>query len=367
MVGHTLSDHRDEEIYGKQIVAIADEAPEDRRSRTREILRQLFPNRDWAFDGVHYGADFESEWTKELRVCAREMFSRYFQLRLPEGAIPQAEIDSLLQLTAAKAAFGARLADHSKEGRLVAALDGLALRVEDIAGDHIVSVITALFDLGEKLPDTQPGFTFAPEWTLQRIVKQLLERETDLNQRATLLSEAILASSGLSMPVMRVSLERDRAERAQGGTTLRAEDIPRLQELCVNRLRAFAADGRLARQRDLASLLFRWSEWSSEEEVKVWVGTIIATNEGLLTFLRAFVQRSVSQTMGDHYAKIRWYIKPSAIEKFASLSQLEPRVASISSSGLGSEDLRAIEAFKEALAKARAGKAEEAFWDGDDS
>src|SRR5256885_3910202 len=49
----------------------------------------------------------------------------------------------------------------------------------------------------------------------------------------------------------------------------------------------------------LGSILYRWLDWGTAEEVRAWVANIASTPEGALVILRGLVQRGTVQGMDD--------------------------------------------------------------------
>jgi len=80
------------------VSSVIDKLPEARREQVREILKQLFPQIDWALSNYGYGG-FEDGWLRDVRVCHPNVFDRYFHFTIPEGDISQAELEVILSLT----------------------------------------------------------------------------------------------------------------------------------------------------------------------------------------------------------------------------------------------------------------------------
>jgi predicted KAP-like P-loop ATPase len=66
---------------------------------------------------AHYGADWQSTWRKQLRVCSPEMIPIYFRLAVPEGTFSAAEMHAALALTSDAKAFGRKLIEFAHQLR----------------------------------------------------------------------------------------------------------------------------------------------------------------------------------------------------------------------------------------------------------
>ncbi|MBI3304354.1 MAG: AAA family ATPase, partial [Deltaproteobacteria bacterium] len=218
----TLTEHRDhglrahgaEDETRRLVESIVNEAPEPSRSQVREILKQLFPPAEWAFGGSHYGSGFEEQWFRDLRVCHPNVFDRYFHLTIPEGDISQADLDQLLSLVDDREGLVTEFRALNKRGLLGVALDRLEAYKEKIDLQHAVPFITALFDIGDELPDEPAGFfSIGPDVHASRIIHWYLKQEKDSGKRGQILKEAMKATTGLYLAVRKTSIEASIEER----------------------------------------------------------------------------------------------------------------------------------------------------------
>ena len=109
----------------------------------------------------------------------------------------------------------------------------------------------------------------------------------------------------------------------------------------------------------MAYILYRWREWASAEEPRKWVEGLIESEEGILSFLTAFLQRSTSHGEEDYVSQIHWYVNLENVEHFISVNVLEKKVEQLSLAGLGDPEQRAIGAFRRALKRKQEGRADE--------
>lgn len=353
----------------ESIKALLSGIPDERQRGLQEIIKLLFPRAAVAFGGMSYGSEFMQKWDRELRVCSPSVFDRYFSLSLASGDVSEYELLALLAMAGDAMSLTSELQRLSGEGKLNAALDRIDVNRDNIPLDNAVSLGVALFNLGDDFGLDKPDSMFTgPRWTVQRIVHNVLKRERDITNRTQLLTNILENSSGLSMPVMCVSLLGDRSSKSQRSEELVPEaSLPSLQAICIRKIRDAAVTGKLKQRPDLAYILYRWRDWSSVEEVREWVKNLAGSSDGALVLIKAFIQRSISQTMGDHVARISIYIRYSEIEVFADLEAVEAEIGKLNQTSLQADDQQSIEAFRKAMKRKRAGKPEDSFgWDDDD-
>lgn len=369
LTGRTRSASGNKAEFHKECQEILDVVPKDHREAVKDLMKELFPPIADAFGGMQHGSDFYESWLKELRVCSPEVFDRFFRHTLSPHDVSQAEVGRLIALTPDSRALTRELKQLSGDGRLMTALDRFALELEEIDHNHIADALIAMFNIGADLPDRALGFFgMPPHWSILRITTKLLLREKDENAREQILERAIREADSCGMPIMVVGSESKLEVRKKHpeNTAIPEASLTRLQGVCVEKIRKSVAEGEFVNERQLAHLLYRWRDWTSEQEVKKWVVELVASEHGATQFLRAFLHEGTSQGLGDKVAKVHWYIKLSETESFADSEQIEKSLADVSLSAQSERDRRAIEQFRRAIAKKRSGSVEDNFGGEDD-
>lgn len=370
-----LTERRDSMRGGKEeekkrtVEFIVERAEEANRPQVREILKQLFPHTGWIFGGFAYGSGYEEEWFRDLRVCHPDIFDRYFHFAIPERDISQAELDRILSLASDREGLATELRAFNARGLLGVVLDRLEAYKEKIDIKHAIPFIAALFDIGDELPEELPGFlTIGADTHASRIVFWYLKQEKDWKKRGYILKEAMKITNGVYLPVMRTSLEESKEARKKepDAFIVDEDDLKDLRNICVEKIRQAAESGALKTHPEIARILYRWREWATPEEPKKWVEDLVESHNGALFLLRAFVQRSTSQGIGDYVPKIHWRISLSSLENFISIDVLEQKVKKIDLAGIGEKEQRAVQAFQKALKRRQEGKSDDEWRDNED-
>ncbi len=345
------------------VVTGADEA---NQPLVREILKQLFPHTAWIFGGFTYGSGYEDKWFRDLRVCHPDVFDRYFHFAIPERDISQSELDTILSLTSNRMGLVEKLRTLNSIGLLGIALDRLEAYKTNIPLEHAVDFITALFDIGDELPQEPPElFTIDAETHASRIIYWYLKQEKDPKKRGEILKKATKKTTGIYLPILKASAEEDRRERQKDPDAfiLDEDDIKDLKRICVEKIREAAKSHALKNNPKMARILYRWREWTSPEEVKKWVEDLVDSQNGALFLLAAFLQRSISQEVSDYVPKIHWRISLSSLENFIYLDVLEQKVKEVDLATAGEKEQRAVQAFQKALKRRIEGKSEDDWRD----
>ena len=236
-------------------------------------------------------------------------------------------------------------------------MDRLEAYKQEIALEHGVPFITAIFDVGDLLSDQSGGFFgMSPMMHADRIVYWFLKQESDLKRRGDVIVQAATATTGVSLPIVFTQIQGQRAENHPEDDLFISNDARnQLQQVCIANIRLKLKAEEIPN--NLASVLYNWREWSGPDEPKQYCESIVKTPLGLLAFLRAFTVKSTSQGIGDFVARPRWYIRSKDIELFVSFELIESEFSKLASDiNLIDEDRRAVSAFKEAAERRRAGK-----------
>lgn len=337
--------------------------------QVREIVKELFPPVEWVFNGPMYGHNFKEEWFRDLRLCHPDIFDRYFHLAIPEGDISQAEIDRILSLVGDRDGLAAKFRVLGKRGLLGVALERLEAYKQKIDLQHAVSFITALFDIGDELPEERGGFfSISPQMHASRIIYWYLKQEKDTDKRGQILEEAMTATTGLYLPIMTSSLEGNEEKRKKDPDAFNVTDadLDALYQICVEKIEQAAGSGILASHRNMLSILYCWDKWAAHEKPRQWVEKLIDSKEGVLSFFTACLHRSTSHGMGDYVSQEHWRINLTNIEDFVPMETLERKVAEISPDGLSDKEKRAVKAFQKAIKRRREGKSDDDWRDDED-
>lgn len=337
--------------------------------QVREIVKELFPPVEWIFSGPMHGHSSEEGWFRDLRLCHPDVFDRYFHLAIPDGDISQAELDGALSLVGNREGLVAEFRALDKRGLLGVALDRLEAYKQKIDLQHGVPFITALFDIGDELPQERGGFfSISPEMHVSRIIYWYLKQELDIGRRGATLKEAMKATTGLYLPIMTASHESNEEKRKKDPEAFNVTDadLKELQQLCVEKIEQAAETGILATHSNMLSILYRWVEWRGADEPRQWIKSLIESPQGALSFLTACLHRSTSHGMGDYVSQEHWRINMKSVEDFVPVDTLEKKVVTLSLANLSKMETKAVKAFQKAIKRRQEGKSDDDWRDDED-
>jgi predicted KAP-like P-loop ATPase len=337
-----------------RLAALIAAAQPGTKSAAKEILEHLFPKVTQGNEELFY---------RELRVCHPNVFDRYFLLSIPEGDVSQADLDALLASTNDRNQLVTQFKELKERGLLAVVLDRLEAYKQEVTLANAVPFITALFDIGDDLPEGQAGMFSVSTWMhASRIIRWYLMKEPDLSKRHAYLSEAIRLSKGLYLPAMKVALETDSQKegRSSNERLLSDEAVEDLKAIVLEKIRNAADSARLSSHSHLATLLVIWAEWAGPQEAQAWVEKLIQSSDGLIFFLEGMTVKATEHGSGG--VREFWYVQLSAVERFIDPEILASRLDSLKPKGQNESQIRALKAFSSAIRRRREGKPEGRPW-----
>lgn len=306
------------------------------QEKLKEVLTNLFPKLKSIYRsfGYHYGS--MGDWRREGRICSPDIFETFFSLSIPKGEFSQKEIRTILSLANSYDTFAEALLRLSEDGRIVKFLERLGDYTDkDILEENIEPVITVLMDIGDLFPEVD-AYSLGSEIPriIHNLTHQLLSRFDSHEKRLSILKNAIeKTTKSLHTIVYEVNeqereYEKDDSKEDSELKEKAAVDamLLELKKLIYDKIESWTNDGRLLKHNHLAFILVYWEKRGKQEQTDGFVSHTIKDDDGLIDFIKGFLNKSVS-TKG-----IQWRIYLKVIEKFVDLKQIEPRIRNFFSS-----------------------------------
>lgn len=315
------------------------------QNSTKELLKRLFPRLESVWSNMYHGGDSLSEWRRDLRICAPEIYPAYFRLALLPGAVSRAEVDALLASTSSPGPFAALLkvaiASKGADGvsKVPALLERFLDHVEkDVASEDVTSLIDALFYVGDELllPTDRVGmFDFDNETHVTRIVYHLLKR-VELAERPALLIEALSKARALRCSQYLIGVIKGQAEKAatgEGDALIADQHINAVLAAWCERVRQLSIESDFIDRPSAAWVVEGWREWGNAADAVTWWQAAAADDEGLLKLIKGITSESRSQSATDVAWRVRLRINLQVLTPYGDLQVLAERVRELSYRG----------------------------------
>jgi len=310
------------------------------KEQLKDFLKRLFPRLESILGNMNYGSDWLDNWRKAGRICSPDIFDTFFRLSLPKNELSQKEILQVISASNNSVSLADNLQNLVRQGKIIRFLERLEdYTKKDIPEENIGNIISTLIDLGDTFPEGEIGFFgFDTPLRVLRITHQLLRRLDDRAKRFSILEEAFKkAGQSIFTIVHEVSVQdqehgryklKDKP-RPDEELTLPGEYLDKLEKLACDKLTIWAQDGRLAKHKKLAGILYSWERWTKKEDVDGFVTELIKTDTGLIDFVSSFLGKSTSHGMSDYVGRIHWKIPIDSIKHFVDPDTFKERVRTI--------------------------------------
>jgi predicted KAP-like P-loop ATPase len=336
------------------------------------LLQRLFPKLESVWGNLHYGADTERTWRRQLQVCSKEVFPVYFRLQLAEGDIGASDMRRFLDISSDKAEIVKylRMLISQKHKTGITRARALLERLEDytekdIPEKNVKPILLALFDMGDELRATEPDrlkmYDFGVEMQVARIVYQLLKRISE-EDRFDLMKTAINEGKGVVTFNYEVSLLDERAEKTKESKNLSKDDIllpsgkvEELKNLAVDRITNESEKSSLLKCVKLSFILYCWKMWDKSNKYQEWVNRMKSHRDFIVPLLTSSLGVTFSAGMGffslgDRVAKRKYRVDLNFIKEFVELSEIKPIVESALREGkLSDRERLALDTFLKEL------------------
>ena len=317
--GYSSKDNR-EKILNNLLDCLTDKNKES----VQELVERLFPQ---MYISIHYGND----WEAELRVCAHKHFDSYFTL-IPGGdeeELSQFELKTILSKTISKRDFEKIIREYLKKDKLLKVLQRMQDCIEDFSSISQKNIIQVLFDIADDLPEQKLGLysIITIDRLLERVIYQLLERESDKNKNYKIIKQAILQSKSLFGPCQTVRFFVFRQNKKENSVILR-DKIKKLQELCLKRIKNTNKDI-LLNHNNFTFILYCWKEWDKEKKWEKFVEEITKDNKKMIQFVDKFVTEQQSQTLTDYAIKTTKIFNYKSLNNFCNLEEIKIKLEKI--------------------------------------
>lgn len=330
----------------------------------KDVLKRLFPRLESVYGGSNYGSDWLDNWRKAGRISSPELFDIFFRLSLPKNELSQKDITRIISSSNSCQDFAQELTNLFEKGKIIRFLERLEDYTEkDIAKENFGCIIETLINMGDIFPEGDTGFFgFDTPLRILRVTHQLLRRLPDHPERFSLLKSAFeKAERSLYTIVHEVSVQdqehgkyglKDKP-RPEEKLTLNSQYLEELEKIACIKIKLWAQDGRLAKHKKLAGILYRWENWGTKEDVAQFIDALIKTDDGLVDFIASFLGKTISHGMSDYVGRVSWKISLDSIKHFIDLKPIEGRLRSIAKSEdfkkLSEEKQKAVNIFLDTL------------------
>ncbi len=309
-------------------------AGEDRHSPLNNILKQLFPILNVGHMGIINSTETKDSILRNLRICDRIFFDRYFHLDIQNDDISQNELLSLFEIAHSRERLVESLLRFIDRGFWDVLFDRMQAHLDYLKDYDIESFVASLCDVGERIAwvdRDKPSLSMSEERLAKVVSSLLITRQCEEAVRnACENSEGVLIPLHIALDTFSKS---SNPEFAMG-----------ILQTFIRKVSTAAKSGALYDHPRLDFLLRNW-HWHSNgaEDAKEWLRGTIANQDGLIHILEAFTRHVLSSQRG-------WVRRTDlkTIQELISLKELRLRLGSIDASKYPTMSQRVINSWGKA-------------------
>lgn len=294
--------------------------PSDIKDNIVSLTCKLFPQVDMLLKHDHgsYGTEWEVEWQNDLKICSHHHINIYFKFNRDntDADISEREFSQLQQSLNNTDEIESKLLEAINTERIGAILDKFRMKIpftKDITQAHLVSLVTALFNISDRLPlEGYSPFVFSPIRQLVSIVDQALGKEDVFSDQFTTLVSILSNTKGLYGPARFLTvIQQDKT----GDLKLTEEQILSLRTLVVNNI-AGKSDEQLLNNNYLLTILLCWKDWDTELKWKEFIDRVCKDSSKYILLINCFF------VLITNMNKIEKALDYSVLKQFVDLDSL---------------------------------------------
>lgn len=347
-LGHQIKALADKEYSRRFADGLADRITEPRRTSLRAGLPVLFPDLKKAWPEVVTLHANAHQASVDRRICAAEHFGTYFRLVVGEETLTSADIGLFLERCGDPEwveetilnALSIKLRDGKTKVSIV--LEEFANHIDSVDSKYLAGLLHGLLRVADRVQvpsDDWRGFTTESNLVrMHRCVRPILRRLESVSRGCELNDHA---RNGVSLGyltdlVCDLGLEHGRIGMDRklpvDERLIDEETLDQLESIIGERLNMAAEANKILDLSDSTSVLFRWAEFRSDDEVQCWVNNRIESGDAAL--LRKLSEAVVSIGYGSNGPIPRI---AEGIRKLVDIDKLLLRLQVLAESPEGSE------------------------------
>lgn len=311
---------------------------EKRRNDLKSMIFELFPQVKGIADSygnIFYSQGTENSWAQELRICSNRMFDSYFNF-IPGGDEKKLSNYDLNKISAASHNYNSfnELLDYYKS---IDKFENMMVRIQDFTSEedffsiqYFEIIIQALFDSFLHLPKSQPSlYGIGLDMQIVRVIFQLLRRNKNLEENFQILKNTSEKSKSLYGPFFYIGIEIQKDEKNSNlnAENIPSERIPEIKKVCVKKILEFK--DKLIEEENFLYLIFKWREWSVDDESEKYINEITEDDISFLTFFDKFEYETRSQTVGDRGVQTHKRFNFKNLSEYCDLEEVKGRIEKI--------------------------------------
>jgi len=290
----TDTDERQKQLHDLVDPALDDVGVTSKDVVYRRLIESLFPRSG----RTGYGAEWDTEWANEQRICSSEYFGRYFSYSVPPGDIGDIEVRQLIDGMCGGSISDDEVADRLRQFAERRAIPRLLTKLryqEEIIGPAGARrMALAIAPHGSLLPKEEGPFQLRTTFMQGGILIRKLLLRLPLTEREAVAVTVIRKAEPLPFAAECFRWMRHFEEEAESKRVLPQQSEPIIGQTLVDRIRDAASHAPLYASfgNDSPQLFWYWKRHGLSGEMEAILRSRLSDSEGAVDqFLAVFVGR----------------------------------------------------------------------------
>ncbi len=312
--------------------------------RIEHLLHALFPQAR---------SENSNEWKRDFRVSDPVSFSKYFQVALDLTKPTASDMTRFVETSGDRKMIVEIFTTSIRNKTFEELLDLIFVTRDEIPLENMSTVATALFDIGDDLPEPAPSmFSTGLDMQCTRIIYHRLKHE-DQQKSTDILWSAYTDTTGFILPIHFLSLEDKQTRERENKTSFVISEsrLDAFMELILTRIRAKASDLSLLDHKECGFVLYRWSNWADKNEVQDWIANVVQDPNRALKLLRHLMTKSIVNGVREER-----FIHGKSIEHLVNLETIYEPIKLIPKAQLAPVDAANVTLLERAVGLKTEGK-----------
>lgn len=326
----------------------------NKQKHLKSLLLALFPQ------AVEYSpsGDAATEWHRRSRICDEKSFHRYFELIIDTSQATQLDLDTILSNAYDRGKVVELLKAAIENGTIDGLLTLILYGREDILLDSMPTLITALFDVGDELPEGDIGWYSTSCSTLCNMIIYHRLKHEDKEKVNSILLRAHSDTTGFYLPIDHLSWEDE--DRRSGNPQvpneflIREEALTKFYEINLKKIALKANNMTLLDHKKCSYVLYRWAKWNKGNEAKDWVAEVVKKPSQALKLLMNFLGES--RTESGSKVTYELILGAKSIDSLVEIEVLLKSASKVPEHERSEKSANALELLKTAVERKEAGR-----------
>ncbi len=324
--------------------ALKDMVSQRYRRKIDALLTDIFPKIQAMKHGNTDHSGQETEWSKNLYVCGKDFFDRYFQYGITSDDIPNAVIAAVLRVVYQPKEAVGLLRPYYYKPVLLVGIDRVLSHVGDPQMPSSLfesDWLGFLFEISDYLPQDQGDFLGStdPVYAVMSQFHSITER-LNPEVRANVIESALARSNGVFGPTIVISslsaVDRTKDDVGQ----LPEARVDALKDQVSARVRRWLKDDTSLKHQHFVRILLQQKEWIGDTEIRSEIKFLTKEDSNFKMFITRFLTRVEPLSMGAIAGPVGYRYGFGRLCHFMDIREAHVRVSGTRLAEDDSEDTR---------------------------